>query len=84
MLGTFFSNRGPVLAIPLALLFVQQPLVGLVQPLFYVLPYSLSAALVRAVAFGEPLPFVSPIVAAAGWIIVFTALAIWRFGREEF
>lgn len=84
MLGAFFSSRGPVLAIPLALVFLQQPLIGLIQPLFYVMPYSLSAALAGAVAFGDPLPFVSPIVATTGWIVVFTVLAILRFGREEF
>ena len=84
MLGAFFNSRGPVLAIPLALVFLQQPLIGLVEPLLNVLPYSLSAVLAGAVAFSAPLPFVAPIIAAVGWIVVFSALAIWRFGHEEF
>ena len=33
---------------------------------------------------GLPLPTVLPIVFTALWCVVFTALAVWRFGREEF
>jgi energy-coupling factor transporter ATP-binding protein EcfA2 len=84
MLGAFFNQRGPVLAIPLALVFLQQPLIGLVPPLFYVAPYPLSAALAGAVAFGDPLPFITPLLATMMWSVIFTGLAIWRFGREEF
>lgn len=43
-----------------------------------------NALLAGAVAFSEPLPFTTPVVATAAWLVVFTALAIWRFGREEF
>lgn len=84
MLGAFFNHRGVVLAFPLGLVFLQQPLVGLVKPLIHVVPYSLSALLAGAAAFGEPLPLTTPIFAAVGWTIVFVALAVWRFGREEF
>lgn len=84
MLGTFFNHRGVVLAIPLGLVFLQQPLLALLKPLFYVAPYSLSTVLAGTVAFGESLPFTAPIIATVGWSIAFVALAIWRFSREEF
>lgn len=84
MLGTFFNHRGIVLAIPLGLVFLQQPLVGLVEPLIHVAPYSLSALLAGTAAFGDPLPLTTPIFAAVGWSVAFVALAMWRFGREEF
>jgi ABC-type transport system involved in multi-copper enzyme maturation permease subunit len=84
MLGAFSSQRGLILAVPLALVFLQQPLIGLVPPLFYALPYSLSAALAGAAAFGEPLPFLAPLLATGLWSAAFIAAAIWRFGREEF
>jgi hypothetical protein len=33
---------------------------------------------------GQPLTSVTPIIATATWIIIFVAVAVWRFGREEF
>lgn len=84
MLGTFFSARGAVLAVPLALIFGQQPVIGLLKSLMYVLPYSLSTASAGAVAFGRPIPFLLPVFAVVGWCILFTSLAVWRFHREEF
>jgi hypothetical protein len=39
-----------------------------------------------ALTLGTPLPSIwfVPIVAVIGWIVVMTAVALWRFGREEF
>lgn len=36
------------------------------------------------VATGQPLPTVVPIILTALWCVLFTAVAVWRFGREGF
>ena len=33
---------------------------------------------------GQPLPTAAPIIATALWCVLFTGVAIWRMGREEF
>jgi len=37
-------------------------------------------------ALQQPLPDIwfVPVVASAIWIVVFSVVALWRFGREEF
>jgi hypothetical protein len=35
-------------------------------------------------ALGAPLPTVVPIIATILWCVVFTGVALWRIGREEF
>ena len=84
MLGVFTSNRAVVLAVPLALLFGQQIMIGLVPELVHILPYSLSAVNAGAAALSEPLIFPVSIIAAAVWCMFFIALAVWRFRREDF
>jgi ABC-2 type transport system permease protein len=91
MLGTFFSHRGPVVGISLALAFGQQMVFGMLPALSLVLP------LVLAVPAGmfddstaasfmldqEPfsmLPFYITTIS----IFVFLALSLWRFEKEEF
>jgi hypothetical protein len=91
MLGTFFSHRGPVIGISLALVFGQQMVFGLLPALSFVLP------LVLAVPAGffdtsiaasfmldqEPfsmLPFYFTFIS----IFVFLTLSLWRFEKEEF
>lgn len=88
MLGTFFNSRGPVLAIPIAILIGQGILESLAKgfaPWFpwHILPAKLPG-LAGIAALGEPLPSPSPIVAALLFSLVFVLLAIWRFEREEF
>ena len=88
MLGTFFSSRGPVLAIPIAILIGQGILESLAKrfaPWFpwHILPAKLPG-LAGIAALGEPLPSFSPIIAALLFSLVFVLLAIWRFEREEF
>ena len=84
MLGTVFNQRGIVLAVPLGLAFLQQPLIGVIPPLLHVLPYSLSPIIAGAVAFGDPAPVTLPIAATVGWVVLFVTAAVWRFSREEF
>ena len=88
MLGTLFSSRGPVLAIPIAILIGQGILESLAKqfaPWFpwHILPAKLPE-LAGIAALGEPLPSFSPIIAALLFSLVFVLLAIWRFEREEF
>ena len=88
VLGTFFNSRGPVLAIPIAILIGQGILESLAKgfaPWFpwHILPAKLPG-LAGIAALGEPLPSSSPIVAALLFSLVFVLLAIWRFEREEF
>lgn len=91
MLGTFFNHRGPVIGIPLALAFGQQLLLGLHPILVEVLPWTL------VVPYGEiELPFaaavirgqvphsMNPFYTALLMVVIFIALSLWRFEREEF
>ena len=86
MLGTLFNGRGSVSAIGLGFLFGGQIFPNFI-PLWLTLlfPWRLSE-LAPALALGQPLPtgWLIPVIATAAWIIVFIAIALWRFGREEF
>jgi ABC-2 type transport system permease protein len=86
MLGTFFSNRGPIAGIGIGLI-----MTGLLLKSFIPLqvmiftPWPLQD-LSGAIALGMPLPSVwfVPILSTSIWIILMTVVALWRFGREEF
>jgi ABC-2 type transport system permease protein len=91
MLGTLFNSRGPVIGITLALLLMQQNLVGWLPFLRYVLPWKL------IIPIGEQLDAVAPcllvgshnyspvlIVIIALESLLFVLIALWRFSREEF
>jgi ABC-2 type transport system permease protein len=91
MLGTLFDGRGPVLGIPLALLFGAQMLMGLAPWLSQIMPWTIiipagqnSLALAMLAMQGQPLPTTTPIYATAIWIVIFVGVALWRFAREEF
>jgi ABC-2 type transport system permease protein len=87
MLGTLFNGRGPVIAIPIAFLILQDVLLELSMAYFPWLAPFLPTNLVNlatVAAFGRSLPTVIPILATAGYTVLFTLLAILRFSREEF
>jgi ABC-2 type transport system permease protein len=91
MLGTLFGSRGPVIGIPLAVLFGYQLIAGVFPWLMKIMPWVLTIstgpgteAHAVLVALGQPLPSWLPTLATGGWCLVFTAVALWRFGREEF
>jgi ABC-2 type transport system permease protein len=91
MLGSFFNNRGPVIGIGLAILFLQQYLIGLLPVLRYGLPWTLvvqlnneTEAVVPALLSGQPIYSYIPIVAVAVECILFVLISLWRFNREEF
>ena len=92
MLGTFFDNRGPVIGIPLGILFMQQNLIGFLPALRYVLPWNLVIPIGNtdplAISFllKTPLPqdqliMLTVIVVES---ILFVLIGLWRFNREEF
>jgi ABC-2 type transport system permease protein len=86
LLGTLFSTRGPVTGIAMGFLFS-----GLVLPNFLpqsvslAFPWNLSRVAVGLVQ-GSELPSIWPIpvIATALWTVLFMAVALWRFAREEF
>jgi ABC-2 type transport system permease protein len=88
MLGAFFNSRGPVLAIPIAILIGQGLLESLAKGFAPWFPWQILPAklpgLASIAAQGEPLPSFSPIVAVLLFSLAFVLLAIWRFEREEF
>jgi ABC-2 type transport system permease protein len=89
MLGTFFNSQAAVIAIPLALALTQQYVIGALPALVYVLPWMLVLPagdyqpLTQSVMVGQPLYSIGPIVFAAVCIVIFIAVALWRFEREE-
>ncbi|RPI32378.1 MAG: hypothetical protein EHM70_09085 [Chloroflexota bacterium] len=91
MLGTLFNHRGPVIGIALGLAFGQQILFGLAPFLLKVLPWTIAMpagdsdnSIVGAVLRGLPLPDMTPLIVTSISIVVFIAVALWRFEKEEF
>ncbi|MBI1277578.1 MAG: ABC transporter permease subunit [Anaerolineaceae bacterium] len=89
MLGTLFSDRGPVIGIPIGILFSAMFLMGYVGQFAYLMPWMIIPAgsfqgLAIDAMLGQPLATTTPIWATIVWIIVFVTIAIWRFTREEF
>ncbi len=92
MLGTFFANRGAVIAIPLLFLFAQQWLLALAPRLEYILPWTIAipstgepySSIAAAVMTGsEPLTYL-PILSTFCASILFIAIAMSTFEREQF
>ncbi|MEZ4672547.1 MAG: ABC transporter permease subunit [Anaerolineae bacterium] len=90
MLGTLFNNRGMVIAIPLAVLFVMLVITPRVPalldftPLAFITDMPTKRSLVQLAMSGQPLQTVLPIIVTTVWCVVFVFIAIWRFSREEF
>ncbi len=91
MLGALFNNRGPVIGIGLAFLFLQQYLVGLLPALRYVIPWTLvvplnneTNAIVPSLLSGQPIYSIIPLLAVAAECVLFVLVAVLRFNREEF
>jgi ABC-2 type transport system permease protein len=91
MLGTFFNSRGPVIGIALALLFLQQYLVGMLPVLRYILPWNLIIPMGQQVDAVVPCLIIGchnfsyiTVVCVALESILFTLIGLYRFSREEF
>jgi ABC-2 type transport system permease protein len=86
MLGTIYNNRGPITGIGIGLLLAGLFISGMVpQVIQLVTPWLLSDVAV-GLALQQPLPDIwfVPLVVNGFWIVIFTAVALWRFSREEF
>jgi ABC-2 type transport system permease protein len=89
MLGTLFNDRGPVIGIPIGILFSAMFLLGYVGDFALVTPWLIIPSgsyqgLATEVMLGQPLASITPVLATAVWSLIFVAVALWRFGREEF
>jgi ABC-2 type transport system permease protein len=95
MLGAFFSRRGAVIGIPLALVLGQQFFTGMLMQLseqtIKFLPFALvmpdmippGPSIAAQVIQGLNLPTLMPIYSTVVWIALFIFLGVWRFNREE-
>jgi len=96
MLATLFNGRGAVLGIAILvdftgmMQFVALPVQKYIPWLNDIMPWKLmidfgsTGPLAGRLALGAPLPTVTPIIATVAWCVLFVAVAIWRFRREEF
>ena len=85
LLGTLYEQRGPLLGIGFGLMFGGMILVNFAPQLNYILPLSLDK-ISLIVAMGQPLDamMISQLISTAVLSVVFTALAVLRFRRQEF
>lgn len=86
MLGTLFNNRGPITGIGVALVLSGLFMKGMFPPIVLAVTPWLLPDISAAVTLGAPLPdywYVSVVISSC-WVVVFTAVALWRFAREEF
>ena len=89
MLGTVFHDRGPVIGIPIGVLFSAMFLMGFLGQMAYLTPWMIIPAgntqgLAIEAMLGQPLTTTTPIWATLVWIAIFVGVALWRFEREEF
>ncbi len=91
MLGALSNSRGLAVGLPLFILFGYQFLALLGPWIVQIMPWNLTTplgtsptSLAMALVLGQPLPTIVPLLATALWCLLFTAIALWRFNREEF
>ena len=95
MMGTFFDSVVPVIGIPIALTFSQQYILSLLPSLANIAPWGLIIPMgggeggelpsIAASLMNGDTPFsYTPIVAAVIFSVIFTAVALFRFNRQEF
>ncbi len=78
MLGTLLDSRGAVAGIPLALML--GTMLKIIPGLDEVMPWSAAVPL----ATGAPIPSTLPVIVPAVCSVLFVAIAVWRFGCDEF
>ncbi len=90
MLGTLFDSRGAVMGIPLVIILGFTLFPMFFPPSFVLLPYALTMSgggmpsVALALAMGQPIPSLVPIMANAAWAVLFACVSVWRFQHEEF
>jgi ABC-2 type transport system permease protein len=86
------ASRGAAIGIPMAVLFGYQFIVGLAPWTLEIMPWGLTNAgtgggsgssVAVALALGQQFSTL-PIIATLAWCIVFVAIAVWKFSRDEF
>jgi ABC-2 type transport system permease protein len=86
MLGTFYNSRGPITGIGIGFIMTGLLLKGFIpMQVLIVTPWPLPDV-AAGLALGTSLPSIwpVPILATVIWIVLMTAVALWRFEREEF
>jgi ABC-2 type transport system permease protein len=85
-LGAFFDSRGPIAGIGIAMAMTGLLLKSIIPIQFLVATPWVLFDLSGAIAIGAPLPpgWNLAILSTTGGIVIMVALALWRFGREEF
>ena len=92
MMGTFFESSSGVIAVPMALFFTFWMGTGLFPPLIYISPLLLTfspapdqmISLAGSFMTGEPVFSWLPLISTVVSCVIFIAIAIWRFNRQEF
>jgi len=92
MMGTLFESSAGVIAVPMALYFIFWMGMGLIPGLIYISPLLLTFSPAPAqmsslsVSFmtGEPVFSWLPLISTVVYCVIFIAVAIWRFNRQEF
>ncbi len=90
MLGTLFNSRGAVVGIPLAIIAIYLFVPNLLPWLNRIMPWTLlvhlgsGTSMAENLLFGRPLGDLTPLFFTILWCVVFIAVALWRFNREEF
>ena len=91
MLGTIFDHTGPVIGIPMAFLFVQNISMSFYPILANYVPWTLAIpangdtnpSIAMNLMAGLSVPSYLPLYVALAASVIFVAVAIWVFKREE-
>ncbi len=85
MLGTVFSSRGPIVGVGVGMIIAGQSLPNLLPQLSMFFPWRLPWA-AGGLVLGEAVSIEAYVAIAvtAAWTVLFVAVALWRFAREEF
>ena len=92
MMGTLFESLGGVIAVPMTLYFIFWMGTGMVPSLIYISPLLLTFspepdqmnALPVSLMTGEPVLSWLPMISTVVFCVIFIAVAIRRFNRQEF
>ena len=92
MMGTLFESSGVVIAVPIALFFIFWMGTGIIPSLIYISPLLLAFspapeqmnALSVSFMTGAPVFSWLPLISTVVFSVIFVAVAIWRFNRQEF
>jgi len=92
MLGTLFDSSATVIAVPMVLYFGLWFAPSIIPGLVYINPLLLTftpapdkvQALATSLMLGQPVFSWLPLIATVAYCVIFVAVAIWRFNRQEF